>query len=676
MRSSPLWFRICAASAILLLGGPVAIAQVADPSTTPSATNRIEQLRSLKLEDLLKREVTSVSKRPEKLFQSAAAVSSISSEDIRRSGARSFPDALRLVPGVNAAQINANEWAVSIRGFNDQYSKNLLVLRDGRTLYSPIFNGVFWGLQDYLLEDIDRIEVVRGPGGTLWGANAVNGVINIMTKDAKDTQGVYAEGGAGSEERGFAGGRYGVQLSDNTYGRVYGQYRHHDNFSGGNDSSDFAQGGFRTDWDVDQAHLTVSGDAYVGYFNSLSHSNSVTAPLVRAFKDEAEDVGGNFLARFERKFSSESALQLQAYYDRAAFETDVEGTHNTQQILDFDLQHRFPLPGRQQVVYGLGYRYFPTKLEDTFKTTFSPNNRDQQLFSGFVQDEIGVVEDRLNLILGTKVEHNDYTGWETQPSGRLVWTPTERQTYWGSVSRAVQVPARVFRDIAAISLPSQATTADTPFGPLPVFVSGRADPNLDSQELIAYELGYRFQPADQWSFDVAGFYNVYDRLITGKVGTPYFDPAPAPHLVVPVTGVNGGKGDTYGFELEARYNVSEWWRLVGTYSYLRFDLDPPSAGEGNDPRHTVGLRSSMDLPGNIHLDLWGRYVSNLTAQNIPEYFDLDVRLAWRPNQRWEFALVGQNLIETQRYEFTPGGTVGGGPIAVPWGFYGQVSARF
>jgi iron complex outermembrane receptor protein len=636
-----------------------------------SSTNRLEKLKSLRLEDLLHGEVTSVSRRAEELFKSSAAAFVITSEDIRRSGAKSIPEALRMAPGLSVAQIDANKWAVAARGFNDRFTDKLLVLIDGRSVYSPTTSGVFWDVQNYLLEDIDRIEVIRGPGGALWGANAVNGVINIITKHAQDTQGGYLAGGGGTEERGFGDVRYGTKISENGFLRAYAKYLNRDHFSGGKDDWDFAQGGFRADWERPENHVTLQGDYYYGKIGQQQVVPGFAPPFLQTVDERFHTSGGNVLFRFQREFSEDSDLQLQSYFDHTErTEMVFDGYRDT---VDLDFQHRFPLPLRQNFMYGLGYRYMPDHFRNPNPdfVLWKPADRQPNLFSGFVQDDIQLVEDQLRLTLGSKLEHNDYTGFEVEPNARMSWTLSPRQTFWGAISRAVQVPERNANDISTL-LPTG------PVGPS-TFLVGNGSKDIKPQELISYELGYRIQPVDRFSLDVSTFYNEYENFITGTAGTPFFDPTPTNHFVVPITAVNGGKGRSYGIEVASEWHVTDSWRLVGTYSYLRIKLNQFAASlssEGKDPHHQASLRSSMDLPCNLELDIWGRFVDHLATFRVRSYFDLDIRLGWNARKNLEISIVGQNLLEPHRFEFGTSQFTQTIPTPVPRGVYGQVAFKF
>ena len=639
-------------------------------------------LTELSLEALMDIEVTSVSKRPQRLFESAAAVFVITGEDIRRSGARSIPEALRLAPGISVAQIDANKWAITSRGFNSRFSDKLLVLMDGRINYSPSTSGVFWDVQHYPLEDIDRIEVIRGPGGTLWGDNAVNGVINIITKDARDTEGGYITAGGGSEERGFGTIRYGHRIVENGSVRAYVDYFTRDHLYGGYDAWEMGQVGFRGDWDWSKNHFTMQGDYYRGEERQRQVVPRVTPPYLPVVNEKFDVSGGNVLARYKRQKDAHSDLQLQLYYDRT--DRDELAFAGTRDTVDLDYQHRFPILPGHDFIYGFNFRYFHDKFTNDPSSVqfYDPAKSDRELYSGFLQDEIPLFEDRFRLTLGTKLEYNDFTEWEVQPNIRGTWLPSPRHVVWTAISRAVKVPLRNF-DVTSLLLPVVIPPSDEL--PLPIFINGGNPLNrlVDAEELIAYEAGYRVQPTDQLSLDLAGFYNDYDNLVTGELGAPELGTPPT-HLIIQTAAKNGGTGKTYGFELTAEWRPTDAWRLVGTYSFLKneFDLGGDAAtrfAEDKDPRHQASLRVSGDLPGNITLDLWGRFVDDLpsfAADNVEEYFDLDVRLGWRPTKDFEVALVGQNLVESQRFEFGASDIDKTLTSGVQRAFYVQLSYEF
>jgi len=616
-----------------------------------------DDLTELSLEELINVEITSVSRKEEPIFKAPSAVTIVTGNDIRRSGATSIPEALRMVPGLDVAQVNAHDWAISSRGFNDLFANKLLVLMDGRSVYTPLFSGVFWDVQDTMLEDIERIEVIRGPGATLWGANAVNGVINIITKGARDTQGLLANAGGGTEERGFANLRYGGQLAENTHYRVYTKYFNRDDTvtPSGDDSNDawsMARTGFRADYEQDWINtLTFQGDLYYGDLDDTYIVPTLTPPYTSVVDEPAHVSGGNGLARWTHHFSEEADLQLQLYYDRTERNTSlIDEARNT---VDLDLQHRFPILERHEVIWGLGYRFaHDDQSGNNFALSFDPTDRSTHLYSSFLQTEWDLLEDLVELTLGSKFEHNDYTGFEVQPGARLTWTPNDRNTVWGAVSRAVRTPSRVEDD-------GRVLNTVTPGPPLTA-VSLFGNNSFESEELTAYELGYRVKAHAQVSVDVATFYNDYDSLRSFESGSPFLENnPPPPHVVVPFEAVNDMTAETYGAEVALEYRPLDWWRWRASYTYLRMQLHLPDgspdtiseSAEGTSPHNQAGLRTSIDLPWNVQLDLTGRYVDSLPTYGIPAYVTMDARLGWRPNDRLEVAVVGQNLLDDQHPEF-------------------------
>lgn len=570
----------------------------------------------------------SVSKRPEKLLETASAIQVITADDIRRSGASSVPEALRLASNLQVAQIDSRSWAISSRGFNATSANKLLVLIDGRVVYTPLHAGVFWEVQDTLLEDIDRIEVVSGPGATLWGANAVNGVINIITKTAADAQGALVTGGGGSELRGLGGFRYGGTIGDRVDVRAYGKYFNRDNSSlpDGTQATDdwnMGQGGFRLEWDASAVdHLTIQGDAYDGRIAqpALSH---VTVS------------GSNVVGRWSHTLSKTSDFTLQMYVDRT--HRNVPGTFGEDIIMyDADFQHHVRVAERHDIVWGFGYRVDHDDVGNTANLAFLPAQVSQQWLNGFVQDEIPLAANRLHLTLGTKIEHNDYTGIEVEPGGRLGWTLSERQMLWGAISRAVRTPSRVDRDFFVP-------------GSAPFLLAG--GPGFVSEEVLASELGYRSRPHERLSLSVATFYNDYDNLRgieRVNLSAPF-----------PVVIANGQTGTSYGAELTAEYRARDWWRLRSGYTALRLHIRPKpgradqtlDSSESHDPNHQWFLRQSLDLRAHVQLDFGLRYVSQIANQSVPAYAELDGRLGWQVTKALECSIVGQNLLHDRHAEF-------------------------
>lgn len=685
--------RIAASASLLLNGAPSYAQTVADNAgatntTTVADSQGAEQATpaadggspggkkwdptSKSLEELmgLNYIVTSPSKKQETVLDAAASIFVITEDDIRRSGVTSIPEALRLSPGVEVARQDAHTWAISSRGFNDEFANQLLVLIDGRSVYTPLFAGVYWDVQDLMLEDIDRIEVIRGPGATLWGANAVNGVINITTKSAKETQGWLITGGGGTEEYGGAV-RYGAKLHENGYLRVYAKWFDRDesklpNGQDANDAWSITRGGFRYDWiPTEQNTVTLQGDLYYGSLDQ-SVTQAMLPPTYSMQNNEDVDVkGANVLGKWVHTFSPDSELALKVYYDHTWRDRVVFA--ETRNTFDADLQHRIKLGNRNDIVWGLGYNLSADELDNTFMVSFSPSDRTTQLASGFVQDEITVIEDKLRLTLGTKVEHNDYTGWEVQPSARVSFTITTNQTAWFSASRAISSPSRAEHNIRinrqVIPAAFSPTGADT-------VISLNGSDSMHSKQLIGFELGYRVQAFEERiTTDIATFYNIYDkqRSIEGP-GAPDFATYPGV-VTLPFTIGNGIDGETYGFEIANTFRATDWWRIRANYSFLKINLhlEPGSTdplnlegAEHDSPVHQVGVRSLMDLhtlldikKHALELDGGFRYVDSLSNRGVPSYIVGDVRLGWRsPDQRWEISVTGQNLFDTHQ-EFAP-----------------------
>lgn len=638
-------------------------------------------LTALTLEELINVEVSLASRKKEKLFETAAAAFVLSRDDIRRSGATSIPEALRLVPGMQVGHIDANKWAVSARGFNDRFAQKLLVLIDGRNIYSPLFSGVFWEGQDVMLEDVERIEIIRGPGATLWGANAVNGIVNIITRSAADTRGGLVRLGGGSEERGFGTLRYGGNLGANADYRIYIKYFDRDAFVDsagrrGDDAWDMSRGGWRLDWQADDKNtLTLQSSLYDGQVGQTFRQPTLEPPFLESFATKTQWSGGYLLSSWKHTFTAKSDLRLQLYYDRQQFKDSTNAEERD--TYDIDFQHRFARGKRHDIIWGLGYRFTSDTTGSSFKASFDPAARSTYLYSAFVQDEIDLIPQRLRLTLGSKFEHNAHTGFEYQPNARLLWTPQPQHVLWGAVSRALRTPARADDDIniafrtfpAAVVFPLAAP--DTP----PILAVIRGNRAFEPEELLAYELGYRLQPHHRLFFDLATFYNDYSDL-RAAINTGPFpqNDATIPHSIAYLTVANLMEGKAYGGELAANWQWShQRGRLRAAYSYLKIDLDvglgadPESAtAERGSPEHQFYLWPSFELRPNLQLDAIGRFVSSISdrdennaplyvdflpQRDIDAYFELDLRLAWHPAHRLEIALVGHNLLDDHHPEF-------------------------
>jgi iron complex outermembrane receptor protein len=659
-----------------------------------AAAGRAADLADLGIEELLNVEITSVTKKQTPLMATPAAVAVLTGDDVRRLGVTSIPEALRAVPGMQVARINANSWAITARGFNNQFANKLLVMVDGRTVYTPTFAGVYWDVQDMVLQDLERIEIIRGPGATLWGANAVNGVINILSKSAKDTQGGLVSADYGTEDRPSVSARYGGQLATNLFYRVYVKYFNREGFEDAagqsmGDDWNMTQGGFRLDWEATPADtFTLQGDYYDGETGETV-AKTAALPVTAVDLDvECPKRGGNVLGRWTHRFSEESEFRLQTYYDHYTRKhaygggalvagpdfLTADGARETRDTWDLDLQQRFqPLP-RNDVVIGAAVRCSKDDSESQGgETVFDPASARETLCSAFVQDDITVLPEVLHLTLGTKLEHNDVTGVEVEPSAKLLWTPTARQSVWASVSRSVRTPSRLERD-ARVNLTSGQLPGGTPFQ-IPYF----GDSNLESEEQLAYEIGYRIEPTRRLSFDVACFYNDYEYIYPAQQPSQV-ELTPVPHLLLqPYLASNGLEVHTYGTELLVQWLATDCWRLAASYSYL--GIAGPGAYLLNaDPEHQFQLRSTLELGAGWEAHAAVYYVDHITTASavtstaIPAYVRLDLGVTWRVNQHVDLSLWGQNLLEDSHTEFAGYKTTR--VAEVPRTFYGAFTWRF
>lgn len=599
------------------------------------------------LDELMGMTVTSVSKKEQSVQRTAAAIFVLTNEDIRRSGATSIPEALRLVPGVQVSKLQSGQWAVSIRGFQSRAANKLLVMMDGRPVYDPLFAGVFWEAQDVVLEDIDRIEVVRGPGGAIWGANAVNGIINIITKDTRKTTGVLAVVGTGTEEAGFAAYRQGMLLDDNKSVSVYGKFFDRDEgyrTGGAHDDWRSRRAGIRFDNQVSsQDHLTLWGNVYHVVLGDNLQDSSLS------FTD-LEHTGMNVQWRWDRVVHESNRMVLQGYYDHTEFDAAVLG--ELRDTAGIDIQQNYQLRPGHEVIWGVGYRFTTDDIRNSAGLAFDPEKRSDDLYSLFVQDDLELIDDLLKLTLGSKFEHNDYTGIEVQPNIRLAWTPRPSVTWWTSVSRAVRTPSRLEHDFVVPG----------------TLVRGTDD--MDSEELVAYEIGYRVRPLESVILDITTFVNIYDKLATFE-STEFH---------------NKLSGKVYGAEAMAKWQARRDWRFALSYTVTQFDLEAESgSGAGQDairragavntedgtPHHQVSLRSSVDLSARLELDCGLRYTDNIPALNVPAYLVADIRLGWRVRDGLEISLVAQNLLDNHHPEQTSTTAT-----EVQDSIYGKVTWRF
>jgi iron complex outermembrane recepter protein len=636
------------------------------------------------LEDLLATRVTSVSKKEQPLSRVPAAIRVITAEEIRRSGAANIPDLLRMVPGVNVAQIDASGWAVSARGFSDQFSNKMLVLIDGRSVYDPLFAGTFWDVENIPLEDIDRIEVIRGPGATMWGTNAVNGVINIITKPADQTQGALLTAGGGSVERAFGTAQYGGAAGRNGHYRIFGQYSDRgNNFNStpqaGKDREGMARGGFRGDWNLSAADkLTIEGEAYDARSSGLADLLVGSAlPFQKLLPFDSRVEGGNVLGRWTHALRNGSETELQISYEHSLRDQTILAENRD--AVDAGFQHRFDIGERQEIVWGLGYRYSGDNTLGKANFSFSPAAKSLNTVNAFVQDEIEIATGRLWLTVGVKVERNSYSGLQTEPGAKLLWTLDRHNALWAAFSNADRSPSRADTEVL-VQLDAVAFQNGLPLVPR---IMG--NPAFRSENLQAYELGYRAQPSKRVTLDVATFYDRYKNLRSLEPGAPFLELSPATaQLVIPMSAGNGVFGAAYGAEVEASWKPARWWTVDSGYTWFKpvfhrtsLSQDQTTIGdyEGRDPRNHFTARSTMNLPRRFEFDQSLYYTGSLSLGPVPAYTRYDVRVGWHPTEKAEFSIVGQDLLHARHMEF-----VGFGDIYVPMpvkrGFYAKLTWRF
>ena len=620
-----------------ILSAAAWVAWTALGAATAWAASDVQQLKDLSIEELSNIEITSVSKRDEKLSDAPTSVFVITSEDIRRSGATSLPEALRLAPNLQVARVSANEYAISARGFNGTAANKLLVLIDGRSVYSPLFSGVFWDVQNVMIEDIERIEVISGSGGTLWGVNAVNGVINVITRSAAQTEGgLVAVGGGNQEDR--ASLRYGGKLGEDVNFRVYATHfdmQDTETQSGEtkDDSAHQSQVGFRADWQRDADSVMVKGDAYTGR-EGQPPPGSISISGVTLALGEINVTGANMISRWEHSWEGFGALSAQAYYDHT--ERSVPPTfEDSQGIVDLELQYSANPIGAHTTVWGGEYRYGMDRVTNSQYIALLPANLDQAWASLFAQDEIALL-DGLRLTLGARTEHNDYTGTEFLPTARLAWNWAPNEMLWAAASRTDRAPSRLDHDTFVPGQP-------------PYLLRG--GPNVLAETADDYEIGYRGQITPAASFSATVYHTIYDRLRTEQID---------PSFTYLYYG-NGIQGTTSGIELWGSYQVTPIWRLNAGFNRLRqelkltpysIDIGTLESDEGANPSRWGILRSSLDLGPRTELDLTLRYVDALAQPVVPSYTALDLRLGWQLRSNVDLSIVGQNLLGAGHGEFT------------------------
>jgi iron complex outermembrane receptor protein len=635
-------------------------------------------LADASLEQLLNTPVTSVSKKEQKLARTAASVFVISQEDIRRSGATNIPDVLRMVPGVEVAQIDSSTWAVTIRGFNQRYSNKVLVMVDGRSVYTPTFSGVYWDQIDLPLEDIDRIEVIRGPGASVWGANAVNGVIDIITKSSKATKGGLVSATGSTQVDGSGMSQYGGDIGSSGSYRAFAKYSDTaeselPNGSPGHDGWSRLNSGFRSDWDLSAADtLTVQGDLFS---NRESESRTlwfIAEPGDTPFTQRIDAAGGDLMAQWTHAFANGSDTSLKVYYDQFRRNDLIPDLERT---VDLDFQHHLSVGSRQDVVWGFGYRAQDVSLPTGYAISAANPARTVSLYSAFLQDEIQVAS-TVWLTLGSKLEHNAYTGFEFEPTARIAWAPDARQTLWASASKAIRQPSQLETGVS-LELGSQ------PLGPgLAESVQLVPNPHFLPEQVRDYETGYRRQWNKRLSLDADVFLSFYRDLETFEPQAPVFIPGAVSVLEIPVAYGNKARATDYGAELSLNWSVNSRWRISPGYSlvHINYSLDPSSGDtfsvplSGNTPRNMIQMRSSIKLTRRLEWDqtvYWSQAFANGT---IPSHTRVDTRLAWKVGESVEVSLTGQNLLRPDFLEFGDFEQVVG--TEAPRALIGKIAWRF
>lgn len=669
-----------------VLGGLMSAAQALAVGPVPSPerglatlqgapADQSQKLKTMSLEELGSIQVVTESKEPTEIWKTPSAIYVLTGEEIRRSGVTNVPDALRLVPGVDVARVNGDRnWVVVIRGLSDQYSKYVQVLIDGRTIYTPLFGGVFWTIDNVMLEDIDRIEVLRGPGGTIWGSDAVNGVINIITKDAAETQGTLASIGGGSTDHNTEDMRYGSKAHDWSYRTdgftFFRGAEYHQSGQPDYDGSRLGQVGFRADKNTNRDGITVKGDVYLAHLGDAQQISTFTPPATFISYGPTDAHGGDLMAHWRHQMKNGGDLNLQASW---AYDYRIgPNFQETRNTLDVDFLQRFKVAAHQQFTYGAGMRISPSSTTLTAPTLgFSPANKTDAVFSTFLQEEVLFIPNVLSVTAGIKLEHNTYTSFEYQPNGRLLFTPGPHTTVWLGVSRAVRIPDRVDDDLNDYVF---ATST-----PVDIWAQIVGNKDLRAERLTAYEIGYRTLIGKKLFFDFAGFHNAYHDLIAQGplklVPTPT-PPLPPTALLLQLQYLNGIHGNTDGAEIGPDWRPTSWWQFKVSYSYLHVHLGDQKGFtdtvtlttlHGSSPNSQVMMRSLINLPHRFEFDTLVRYVGELPAQNVPRYTTADIHAGWHDVpvkflgfRHLDFSVVGQNLLQPHHAEFgiAPGPNVG------------------
>jgi iron complex outermembrane receptor protein len=636
-----------------------AIGLAALTASAANAQSAQKDLSQMTVEDLMNLQVTSTSKKEEPVQRAAAAIYVITQEDIRRSGATNIPDLLRMVPGLDVAQASGTTWAISSRGFNGQDANKLLVMVDGRTVYSPLVSGVFWEDLDVVLEDIERIEVIRGPGAALWGTNAVNGVINIITKQAKDTRGGLVSVGGGNLNEGSGLVQYGGKVGSEGYYRVFAKGFQDSamdlpNGQSAQDPLAMSHGGFRVDLNLSKHDsLSVQGDIHYGGADNLGQIITSLNPLVMMSGQIHRDLKEqDAMVKWTHTFSPRAGFSVQIYYDHSLQSAYFLG--GNVDTFDVEIEDHFGWGRRQDITWGVGLRNNGIDTKGTLIGSFTPANSTENIWSAFGQDEIALVPSRLQMTLGLRVGEDAFTGLAIQPDARLLWTPSQKDSVWIAASRAIHSPS--FTD-TGLSLVYQAFPGA---GGLTEAVTVFGNPQLKNEAENSWQAGYRKQITSKLGLDLTGYFNVHSHVRGTTMETPYINfEQGGPVLIIPLVFNNLVSGETHGIELSANWKAFSFWRLGGGYTWLdgNFRDDSPGA-TGNptanvlaSPHHEFSIRSYVDLPHRFEVDSAFYYIGYIDLGNLEVYPRLDVRLGWKFTERQDLSLVGQNLLTPRHLEF-------------------------
>jgi iron complex outermembrane receptor protein len=612
-------------------------------------------LTDLSPEQLSKIEVTSVSKKEQKLSDAAAAVYVITQQDIRNSTATSIPELLHMAPGLDVVQLNGSTWAISVRGFAEQFTNKMLVLIDGRNVFDPLIAGVVWADQDVPLEDIERIEVIRGPGATLWGTNAMNGVINIITKPAQETQGALVSAGVGTDERSYASVQYGGKLGNSTHYRIF--TKDFDDGPAGefaglpsHDSFRSVRGGFRVDTRAsDRDFLLWEGEAFSGEAGSQSLIPAYTAPFTHSFVDNVGHGGEDLMGRWIHKSLNGEETTLQASWAHVIHPQEGLDVHGN--VVGLSLQHE-KIVGRHDFVGGFSYDFRDAHTSSDTTVSWSPANLSFNIAGGFMQDEIVFLDGVLHFTAGIRVEHNSLNGWDAQPTVRLLWKVSPKQSLWTAYSLANRSA-----DPDDTSIRNDISIFPTPRGLQVLELTG--NPDIKPERMNSFETGYRVQMLKTLSLDATAFYSLYSGLLGQEPGQPFAEAGPPPRLVIPLIEQNDTAGHSIGGELAAQWVPVHGLRMMAAYSLIEFEFAQKTAAGittdrqlwGQPPRHQLQLSSALNLPRHLELSNALSFVDRRTVQNIPGWTEVDSKLSWRPVTSTEFSLGVQNLFNKEHIEF-------------------------